>query len=141
MNRVIQIGIALLVGIVIALLHPFQLAMPWQSGSPAPLDTAILRIMAGDQYELVESNWGRITPFNYVAVTARYQATGSASTTCTDLRRSLDEWGRVSEITRQPDGCEIRARGPGPMTATIDLAMDPESRRTLHIEIRVQHAS
>lgn len=141
MNRLVQIGIALLLGIVIAIFHPFQLVMPWQSGSAAPLDTTVLRIMGGDQYELVESNWGRTTPFNYVALTARYGASGPATNVCTDLRRSLDDWGGVTEMTRHDDGCEIEARGPGPMTATVDLAVDPESRRDLHIEIRVQHSS
>ena len=141
MKRSIQIGIVLLLGIVIATLHPYQLVMPWQSGSPAPLDTTVVRIMAGDQYEMVESGWGRTTPFNYVALTARYRASGSAATTCTDLRRSLDDWGRGTEITRHDDGCEIEARGPGPMTVTVDLAVDPESRRNLDIEIRVQHTS
>ena len=91
MKTFVQITIILLLGIAITLFHPFQLAMPWQSGSAAPLDTAMVQIMAGDRYELVESDWGRITPFNYVAVTAQYRGNGLAATACTNLRGALDE--------------------------------------------------
>jgi hypothetical protein len=141
MKRLVQVGIVILLAIVIAYLHPFQLAMPWQSGRPGPLEITMHRIMAGDQYDLVESDWGRTTPLNYVAVTGQFRAVGATASTCTDLRLALDDWGRVSEITRHNDGCEIEARGPGPMTATIDVTEDPESRRSLRIEIRVQHSS
>lgn len=141
MKSLIQLGILVVIGVVIALAHPFQLVMPWQSGSPAPLDTAMLQIMADDRYQFVESDWGRTTPFNYIAVNGVYAATGHPATTCTDLRRSLDAWGTVSEINRDDDGCEIRARGPGPTTASIELTVDAATRRQLHIEIRVQHTS
>ncbi len=141
MKRTVQIGALLLVGLAITFLHPFQLVMPWQSGSPAPLDTTMQRIMTGDQYELVDLNWGRVTPFNTVAMTAQYRTDGLATTTCSDLRRSLDGWGRVSDFTPQTDSCEIEARGPGPMTATIEVTMDPESQRGLQIDIRLQHAA
>jgi len=141
MKKLVQIGVLLLVGLSITFLHPFGLVMPWQSGSPAPLDTTMQRIMAGDQYELTELNWGRITPFNTVAMTARYRTNGGAPTTCADLRRSLDDWGRVTDATVDSDSCEIGARGPGPITATIEVAMDPDSRRELQIDIRVQHST
>lgn len=141
MRSLVRIGIVLLLGVVIALLHPFELVMPWQSGRPGPLEITMQGIMGGDEYELVESDWGRITPFNYVAVTGKFRANGQTASTCTDLRLSLDDWGRVSEITRHNDGCEIEARGPGPMTVTIAVAEDPESRSGLDIEIRIQHTS
>ena len=141
MKRLIQTAILLLVGLAITFVHPFELVMPWQSGDPAPLDTTMQRIMDGDQYELVERNWGRITPFNYVAMTGRYRSNGSAAATCSDLRGSLDDWGRLDDVTVHNEGCEIEARGPGPITATIEVAMDPESRRGIHIDIRVQHTS
>ena len=141
MKRLVQIGIVILLGISIAFLHPLDLVMPWQSGRPGPLDITMHRIMASDQYELVESDWGRTTPFNYVAVTGQFRADGSASSICTDLRRSLDVWGRVSEITRHNDGCTIEARGPGPMMANIEITEDPELPGALRVEIRVQHTS
>jgi hypothetical protein len=141
MNRLVQIGVLALLGLAITFLHPFELVMPWQSGSPAPLDTTMQRIMAGDQYELVELNWGRLTPFNFVAMTARYRTNGGAATTCADLRRSLDDWGRVTDVTLHSDSCEIRARGPGPLTATIEVAMDADAWRELQIDIRVQHST
>jgi hypothetical protein len=47
----------------------------------------------------------------------------------------------VTEITRHEEGCEIKARGPGPMTAKVDVAIDPELRPELRIDIRVQHTS
>ena len=139
MARVIQIILLMLVAIVIAVLHPFQLAMPWQTGSAAEVDFAALDIMRGYDFEITESNIGRLTPFNYVAAEDVYEARGNPAETCTALRQTLEDWGVVVGVERREDGCDIEAKGPGPMTAIVSVTENAEQRRDLRIDIRVQH--
>lgn len=123
---------------VISMFHPFDLAMPWQTGDSTSVNRSLQQIMSGSDLELLESDWGRTTPFNYVAADAVFAGTGQPSTTCSDLRDALDAWGGIVDNSRNPDGCNLEAVGPGPMTANITLV--EIDRRQLRVEVRVQHA-
>lgn len=125
---------------VIAIFHPFQLAMPWQTGDPEPVNDALEAIVGDLEYELREAGFGRLTPFNFVASAGRYEATDDLASACTELRTSIDRWGSVVETNRKPDGCTIKATGPGPMTAVADVVEDPDLRGSLLVDVKVQHA-
>lgn len=124
----------------VAIFHPFQLAMPWQTGDPRPVNASLDAITADLDYELLEAGFGRRTPFNFVASAGRFSASGNPATECTDLHDALSRWGTVRDIERYPDGCLIKATGPGPMTAEATVTEDPDLRGSLLVDLKVQHA-
>lgn len=125
---------------VIAIFHPFQLAMPWQTGDAGPVNDALEDITADLGYGLREESFGRLTPFNFVASAARFETRDNPATACTDLLTALDRWGVVQDTDRRPDGCTIKAAGLGPMTALAEVVQDPDLPGFLVIDVRVQHA-
>ncbi len=138
-KTVIQMMVGILLVIVIAIAHPFQLAMPWQSGNGAEVEFELLDIMSRHRFELVETDVGRLTLFHYRAAESVYRTSANPAETCSALRQSLDDWGRNVELVRRVDGCDIEATGAGPMTATVRVTENPEHPRDLRVEVRVQH--
>lgn len=123
---------------VIGTFHPFGLTLPWESGDPSATNRSMLTIMAAHEELMIEElDWGRTTPFNFVASEGLFIGEGQQSEMCSALRRSLALWGNVVDSVRSDNGCFHEARGPGPMVATIELTA--EQRRQLRIEVRVQH--
>ena len=124
---------------VVGVFHPFELTVPWESGDASTTNRAIVAIMGSQEFEFETLDWGRVTPFNYVASTGRFTGEGQPSETCSALRTALDRWGSVSERQTKNDGCSLRAVGAGPLAATIDVR--EVDRRQLQIEVKVQHSS
>lgn len=122
---------------IVGMFHPFDLAMPWQTGDATSVNRSMQRIMGDTDFELIEANWGRTTPFNYVASNGTFVGSGQPSEACTELRDALDAWGRVLDTKRTDNGCVHEAAGPGPMRATVTLT--ESGRRELRVDVRVQH--
>jgi len=141
MKSIFQILGLLVVGAVIAYVHPFHLVMPWQSGDSGPVTAAVSDIMRDTEFTYVDADWGRVTPLNYVRATGGFEGTADPSLACSELRLRLDSWGTVTDIERRNDGCDIEATGPGPMVATITVQENPAERNDLRIDIEVQHRS
>ena len=123
---------------IIAVFHPFSLALPWQTGDSTSVNLSLQRIMSETDLDLVEADWGRTTPLSYVAADGLFTGTGQPAEVCQQLTDALNAWGRVVDTARNADGCSLEAAGPGPMRAHIDLV--ETERRQLRVEVRVQHA-
>jgi len=140
-KTLIQLTVVGIMALVVAYLHPFHLVMPWQSGSATEVNDTMLAIMGPTPFTLIDADVDRATPFSYRAATGVYEGDDDPAMACSTLRLALDDWGMVTDIERRDDGCDIEASGPGPMVTSIELTENPDVRRALTIDVRVEHRS
>lgn len=138
MKALIQIAVLVVAGLIIAFVHPFGLAMPWQGGSAVPVTDAVLDIVSAQDFEIKTLDWGRPHPFTFVSADGEFTGRGHPATTCSDLRTALADWGRVTDIQRRSDGCDIEAQR-GSMQADLKLRVDGSAARAIVIDLRVAH--